>query len=266
VTAGLLELSAAGQGSGASQRPSAAAPWSGWEPGTGATMLVAASHGTASPTGQAAISSLVDAVAAARPDLAVLPAFVDVQAPRVDAVLGAAGEGARIVPLLLSSGFHTRHDLASAAASQRGTTVARALGPDPRLAAVLERRLLEAGARARDQVVLACAGSTDPAGVTDCREMARMLSERLGTKVEPAFVSAAPPAVPEAVERASARRRRRWFPRGRVVVASYLLAPGHFAARVAAVQADVVAQPLLVPGAEVPPELVELVLEHFDRW
>ncbi|GAA3691786.1 hypothetical protein GCM10023081_31610 [Arthrobacter ginkgonis] len=262
--------------------PAAHGAWGGWEPGTTASVLVAASHGTASPAGQDAIAGLVAAVAAARPDLAVVPAFVDVQSPAVDAVLAEADAEARIVPLLLSAGYHTRHDLAGAAAQRPGTTVSRPLGPDPRLAAVLERRLREAGLRRGDRVVLACAGSTDPAGVRDCQAMARMLSERLGTGVEAAYVSAASPTLAEAVARDTAEARpeprslgeslrrslgRAWRSRrpSRTVVATYLLAPGFFASRVAGCGADVVTAPLLVPGAEVPAELVELVLERFDR-
>jgi sirohydrochlorin ferrochelatase len=261
--------------------PAAHGAWGGWEPGTTASVLVAASHGTASPAGQAAIAGLVAAVAAARPEIAVVPAFVDVQSPAVDTVLAEVEAEARIVPLLLSAGYHTRHDLAGAAAQRPGTTVGRPLGPDPRLAAVLERRLRESGLRRGDRVVLACAGSTDLAGVRDCQAMARMLSERLGTGVEAAYVSAASPTLAEAVAReASAPSAPRtlgqalrqslgsgWLSRrpSRTVVATYLLAPGFFASRVAGCGADVVTAPLLVPGAEVPAELVELVLERFDR-
>lgn len=253
------------EASSAPLAPASNSAWGGWEPPVQATTLVAAAHGTNSPAGQAAIAELVSAVAAARPDVPVAASFVDVQEPDVDTVLRASGGQPRIVPLLLSTGFHTRHDLADSAAAAHGTTVSRALGPDPRLAAVLERRLVEAGLRRGDQIILACAGSTDPQGVADCHAMARLLSDRLGTTVETAFVSVATPTVGEAVERAAARSRRRWFARGRVVVSTYLMAPGHFAALVAGNGADVVSQPLLVQGSGVPRELVDLVLERFDR-
>ncbi|MGJ9403939.1 sirohydrochlorin chelatase [Arthrobacter sp. KK5.5] len=264
MTAAMLEKNMLGEAA-APLAPAFNSAWGGWEPLVRATTLVAASHGTKSPAGRAAITELVDAVAAARPDVPVAAAYVDVQTPGVDVVLDACGGSPRIVPLLLSTGFHTRHDLAGSAASAPGTTLSRALGPDPRLATVLQRRLVEAGLRRGDQVILACAGSTDPQGIADCHAMGRLLSDRLGTGVETAFVSAAGPSVPEAVERASSRSRRRWFARGRVVVATYLMAPGHFAAMVAGCGADVVSAPLLVPGTEVPAELVELVLERFDR-
>ncbi|MEE1621556.1 sirohydrochlorin chelatase [Zafaria sp. Z1313] len=245
--------------------PASNAAWSGWEPPVVAGTLVAAAHGTSSPAGRAAVGALVEAVAAARPELSVLPAFVDVQEPDVSTVLRLAGRNPRIVPLLLSAGVHTRRDLAGDAGRFPGATVARALGPDPRIAEVLGQRLEEAGLRRGDHVVLACAGSSDPQGVADCRVMARMLSEHLSRRVEPAFVSAAEPSIASAVERAAERSRRSWFRGGRLVLSSYLLAPGHFAARVAGAGANVVTAPLLAAGRPVPERLVELVLERYTQ-
>ncbi|RZU62564.1 sirohydrochlorin chelatase [Zhihengliuella halotolerans] len=253
----------------ANHSPASNDAWTGWIPPVEAGTLVAASHGTGSPVGQRAIRALVQAVDAARPGLRVAEAFVDVQTPDVPAVLSSAGLRPRIVPLLLSTGYHTRHDLAEAAAGAQGTTVSRALGPDARLADVLALRLKEAGLRKGDQVIMACAGSTDAQGVADCHTMAKLLSQTIGAKVEAAFVSAAEPSVETAVARAQERKQRGWFsPRrraGRVVVSTFLMAPGHFAARVAGSDADVVAQPLLVPGLPVPNELVEIVLERYDQ-
>src|SRR5690242_10478880 len=102
-------------------------------------VLVAASHGTASPVGQSAVAALVDAVAARRPDLDVRAALVDVQQPDPPAVLAAlpTGRNARLVPLLLSAGYHVFVDLTEAAAAVSGARVAPALGPDVRLAGLL---------------------------------------------------------------------------------------------------------------------------------
>ncbi|WP_308190655.1 hypothetical protein [Arthrobacter hankyongi] len=49
------------------------------------------------------------------------------------------------------------------------------------------------------------------------------------------------------------------------MVASYLLAPGYFASLAAGCGADVVARPLLVPDEEPLADLVNLVLDRFDR-
>ena len=125
------------------------------------------------------------------------------------------------------------------------------LGPDPRLAVALADRLREAGRRPGDAVVLAAAGSSDPAAVASVRTQAGLLAAELGSEVTAAFGSAAAPDVPAAVAAARAGGA------DRVAIAPYLLAPGHFADRLAAAGADLVAEPL---GAH--PAVVELVLDR----
>ena len=50
-----------------------------------------------------------------------------------------AGETAVVVPLLLSVGYHVKVDIARAVKSRPGHPRRRAAGPDPRLAALLDR-------------------------------------------------------------------------------------------------------------------------------
>ena len=226
---------------------------------TRAPALLAISHGTSSPSGQTAVAALVAAVASARPDLAVHGGFVDVQQPDVPAVLGALppARDAVIVPLLLSAGYHVHVDLAEDAASAPGTVVGAALGPDDRLVTVLARRLAEAGLTASDVVVLAAAGSTDARAVADCVETARRLGVALARTVTVGFISAARPRIADEISTARAAH-----PGRRVVVASYLLAPGYFADLAAEAGGDVTSGPLLLERATPPAELVELVLER----
>jgi sirohydrochlorin ferrochelatase len=242
-------------------------PWGGMVGTATATALVAASHGTSSPAGQAAIAALVRAVARRRPDLNVVESFVDVQQPDVPTVLAGLQEKARVVPLLLSAGYHVHVDLAEAAGGKPGTTVSGALGPDGRLVRVLARRLQQAGLRRGDRVVLACAGSTDERAVADCEQMAADLAKFIGRPVSTGYISAARPALKDAVaaERAWLEGRGLRGGAGRVVVATYLLAPGYFASLAAGCGADVVARPLLVPDEEPPADLVNLVLGRFGR-
>lgn len=226
--------------------------------------LLAASHGTSDPAGQAAIAALVRAVARQRPHVDVVEAFVDVQQPDVPHVLAGIGQDVRIVPLLLSAGFHVHVDLARSAAARDGTLVAPALGPDRRLAAVLARRLEQAGLRPEDHVILAAAGSTDARAAADCGLMALLLGEAIGRPVRCGFVpatAAAAPALPEAVRSV---RQHLAGEAGRVVVATYLLAPGYFATLAGRCGADVVTMPLLTASEPPAPELVELVLERYD--
>lgn len=220
-------------------------------------VLVAASHGTASPEGQCAVAGLVEAVARRRPDVDVRGAFVDVQQPDPQSVLSELdGRPARLVPLLLSAGYHVFVDLTEAAEGAPGTTVAPALGPDPRLAELLRARLERAGLRDDDVVVLAAAGSSQASAVDDCLAVADDLSRLLGRPVTTGFLSAAEPRLDEAVAAARAEGRR-------VVVATYLLAPGFFADLAGRAGADVVAAPLLLPDEPAAPDLVDIVVERY---
>jgi sirohydrochlorin ferrochelatase len=123
------------------------------------------------------------------------------------------------------------------------------LGPDPRLAVALAERLRDAGHRPGDAVVLAAAGSSDAAAVASVRVQADLLAAEPGKPVTVGFGSAAEPDVAAAVTAARAAGA------DRVAIAPYLLAPGHFADRLADAGADLVAGPL---GAH--PAVVELVL------
>ena len=220
--------------------------------------LIACSHGTSSPDGQAAVAGLVSAVAARRPDLDVRAAFVDVEGPAVTAVLDSLhGTPARVVPLLLSAGYHVYVDLSEAVAAHPEVSLAGALGPDPRLAQLLADRLHEAGLRDDDTVVLAAAGSSDARAVGDCRDLAEALGRLIGRPSPAAYLSAAEPRLDAAVSRAREQG-------GRVVVATYLLAPGFFADLATRSGADVVTPPLLLPGAPAPAPLVDLVLDRYS--
>lgn len=203
--------------------------------------LVACSHGTNSPAGRAAISALVDRVRLLLPDTKVVEAFVDVQEPSVDDVLAecAPENPSVVVPLLLSTGYHTQVDIARAVAAHPGRAVAApALGPHELLGDVLVSRLDEVGFASGDAVVLAAAGSSDPAAEVDVCAMADRLAQRLGTPVTVGFAAGAGPRIDVTVADARARGA------SRVVVASYVLAPGYFADVLARGGAEVATAPL----------------------
>src|SRR5262249_5853340 len=80
----------------------------------------------------------------------------------------------------------------------------------------------EAGVPDGTPVVLAAAGSADPAAADAVRRQAGLLAERLEVQVTPAFGSAGRPRVAEAVAALRAQSGRP------VAGAAYLLAPGHF--------------------------------------
>ncbi|GAA3802850.1 sirohydrochlorin chelatase [Cellulomonas soli] len=222
-------------------------------------VLVGCSHGTDDHAGRAAIASILRDVRAVRPDLDVREAFVDVQQPEVpDVVAGALLDdvaGVVVVPLLLSVGYHVRVDIAEAVAPD-AATAADPLGPDERLVAILHDRLVEAGLRDADTVVLAAAGSSVAAAADAVAAVAAGLAARLGRPVAIGYGAGAHPRVPVAV----AQARLDLAPGGRVVVASYLLAPGFFLDRVREAGADVVAAPL-APD----PRLAAIVLDRYEE-
>ncbi|MEE1617124.1 uroporphyrinogen-III C-methyltransferase [Brachybacterium sp. J153] len=230
-----------------------------------APVLIGCSHGTRSRDGRDVLRALLTRIAAQAPG-PVREAFVDVQAPDVAAVVAAHAELAEmrtreadavqavVVPLLLSVGYHVKDDIGDAVAG-RAATATGPLGPDPRLAEVMAQRLDDAGLRDGDAVVMAGSGTRDPEGVAQVEEAARQLAARLGREVTVGFAYAATPSVADAVTAA----RAGLADGSRVVVASYVLAPGHFHDLVSSAGADVVAAPL---GDH---ELVaEIALERYE--
>jgi sirohydrochlorin ferrochelatase len=223
-----------------------------------APVLVACAHGTRNPTGRRLIAELALAARGLRPGLTTTAAFVDVQPPTVvDVVAGlsAAGRPSVVVPLLLSGGYHVHVDIAGAVARAEHAIAARPLGPDPRLVEVMHDRLVQAGADPRDPltaVVVAAAGSSDPRSVADVENTADQLQRTWAGPVTTGYGSAARPTVPDAV--LAARRAGAT----RVIVASYLLAPGHFHDKLAGTGADAITAPLL------PDERIAAVL--LDRY
>ena len=88
------------------------------------------------------------AAVAARPELAVADAYVDVQEPKVaDVVARLAPEYDEVVavPLLFCGGYHVRVDVAKAVAPHDNARSTGALGPSRLIADLLAQRLREAG-------------------------------------------------------------------------------------------------------------------------
>jgi sirohydrochlorin ferrochelatase len=224
--------------------------------------LAGFAHGTSSPSGQALVAELMDAVATARPDLTVRLGLVDVQEPDIEQTFASLDpqERVAVVPLLLSAGYHVHVDLSRGVAKREGpTALGGALGPDPRLAVILQRRLEQVGFADGDVLVLAVAGSSDARAVADCRTAAGYLAEAMGVEVTLGFLSAAEPRLDVAI--LEARQRH---PRSRVVVGTYLLAPGYFFDLAVAAGGDTIAPPLLAEGEAPPRELVEVILDRYN--
>jgi sirohydrochlorin ferrochelatase len=208
---------------------------------TARPVLLAVAHGTRSAAGQQQIRDLAAAVARRRPGLDVRLAYVDVQEPRIaDVVPGTPA--AVVVPLLLSAGYHVRVDIADAVAGT-GIPVTAPLGPDDALLDSMRRHLPPA-----DAVVLASAGSSDPAWRADIHAIAARLG---GASV--AYAAGSGPQVADVVAGLRERGARR------IAIAAYLLVDGLFHRTLARAGADAVTPPL---GED--PAVVDLVLRRYE--
>jgi sirohydrochlorin ferrochelatase len=238
-------------------------------------VLLAVAHGSRDPAAAEAVLGLTAQVAGLAPGVDVRTAFLELAQPDLTTALAAAVRDAGdvvIVPLLLSAGYHVRHDIAGAAASVAVTTaathvaalatvspgetglaadartggigragrvrVAAPLGPDARLVPALADRLAEAGAPRGTPIVLAAAGSCDPQAVADTQRQAELLAGHLGVPVVAAYLSASQPTVDEAMAVLATRTG------SPVAVATYLLAPGLFYDRLRRSKAAWVSAPL----------------------
>ncbi|MFB0617310.1 sirohydrochlorin chelatase [Streptomyces sp. AGS-58] len=229
--------------------------------------LVLVAHGSRDPRALTTVRALAERVRALRPGLAVHLGHLELNAPLLPETLAALGDTPAgpvvLVPLLLGRGYHVRQDIpAMAAAAPVRARVAAPLGPHPLLARTLHDRLTEAGwpaamdgaARRTSAVILAAAGSRDPDSAADTRGTARLLADRLGVPVLPAYASAAAPTVPAALRALAARGRHR------VAVASYFTAPGRFATQCADRAPWLASAPLGAHEA-----MARLVLHRYDQ-
>ncbi|MET8156922.1 sirohydrochlorin chelatase [Sphaerisporangium sp. NPDC005289] len=235
---------------------------------------MAVAHGSRDPRATATVEALLERVRLARPGLAVHAAYLDHARPSLPEVLASLDE-AVVLPLLLTDAYHTRVDIPAAlreiVVTRPGIRVGQgaALGPHPLLIAALERRLTEVGVEIGSPdtaVVLVSAGSSDPRANAVIAQVAREWARyRDWHSVTPAYASASSPTPEDAVRELlngqglpSGLRRAA----SRVVVAPYLLAPGHFADKVRRTTlragAHTVADPL---GAA--PELLTILLERY---
>jgi sirohydrochlorin ferrochelatase len=266
-------------------RPARLSTTDGSAPAGQTPPLILVAHGSRDPRAAATAEDLADLVRQAAPrrglhGLDVCVAYLGHAAPSPGQVLGALPGGPVVVlPLLLTAAYHSKTDIPAeldAAAARRRSigrtdTLGRGgdppeirygdpLGPHPLLVTALERRLAEAGVPAGDpgtSVVLAAAGSTDPAAWAAITALASRWQRQRGWRdVVPAYASAAAPTPGAAV---SALREAG---AGRVVVATYLLAPGRFAAQVASEARSAGAQAVSgVLGAA--PELADVLLARY---
>jgi sirohydrochlorin ferrochelatase len=255
----------------------------------GQQALVLVAHGSADPRAAAALGELIPLVArrAAERGLCVPAphiAYLGHAAPSVPQVMGALEPDVpvTVLPLLLSAAYHSKTDiprLLARVGAGRRITYGEPLGPHPSLLRALERRLPEAafGNPAETGVVLAAAGSSDPEANATVAHLAAQWQARAGWyAVRAAYASAIGPDPATAVTQLHEAGARR------VVVASYLLAPGLFADRIrdaslaagaVAVSPALLSWPPVATGLSWPPvaagvaspEVADVVLDRYQE-
>ncbi len=233
--------------------------------------LIAVAHGSRDERSSRAVERLFDRVRQLRPELDVRVAYLDhVDPDAEEAVTGLAAEGAGgvvVLPALLTAAYHSRVDLPGVLGRVRGACpwlrvgYGDTLGPHPLLVDAVQRRLTESGVTADPDsaLVLASAGSSDAGANATIVAMANQLGSRgPWREVVPAFASMASPTTGEAVARLRASGAKR------VAVASYLLAPGFFADRVAE-QARTEGAVAVAPALADAPEVARVALQRYDE-
>jgi len=209
--------------------------------------LVTVAHGTRCAAGNEVAGGITSA-AGRLLGLPATAAYVELCSPSLDEVLASSAEPAVVVPLLLSTGHHVRHDLPGSLASAAGpVSLSAHLGPHAALARAQADRLLRGGALPGQPVLMVAAGSRDPGAMADLHAAARLLAETWGGPVSLATLGGLGTPPEELLSRG-------------VAVSPYLLAEGHFADRLrercrpAAIVVDVI-------GPH--PAVVDLVAERF---
>lgn len=195
--------------------------------------LLIVGHGSRDPRGAGEFHELVSQVRDHAP-VPVEGGFIELSRPPIsECVDRLAGEGAceiSAVPLMLLAAGHAKDDIPATLVREKmrhpdlDFHYGRALGIRPELLALMDERIsavVAEGEKEETAVLVVGRGSSDPDANSDLAKMARLFFEgRPYPLVETAFVSLAPPGVPEALERCRRLGARR------VAVFSYFLFTG----------------------------------------
>jgi sirohydrochlorin cobaltochelatase len=195
--------------------------------------LLIVGHGSRDPRGAGEFHELVSLVRDHAP-VPVEGGFIELSRPPIsECVDRLAGEGARevsAVPLMLLAAGHAKDDIPATLVREKMSHpdldfhYGRALGIRPELLALMDERIsavVPEEEKEETAVLVVGRGSSDPDANSDLAKMARLFFEgRPYPLVETAFVSLAPPSVPEALERCKRLGARR------IAVFSYFLFTG----------------------------------------
>lgn len=217
--------------------------------------LVLAAHGTDSAAGREVVERCA-AAAAEQLGVAHVVGYVDVCGPTLGEVL-AETVSPVVVPFFLASGYHVRHDVPSAVAVLPSAVVTPALGVEDEVVHALADRVVEVcpPEGKPDAVVVTAAGSSVRSARAEVAEVAQRLGERLRVPSVTAYLTGPGPRPQDEVIRLRSEGL------ARVVMATHLLAPGHFLERARATAAEVGTVASGALGTH--PGLVDLVVRRY---
>jgi sirohydrochlorin cobaltochelatase len=198
----------------------------------GKPALLIVGHGTRDPRGAEEFHELISLVRQHDPNLPIEGGFIELSRPPIfECVNRLVEDGAReisAIPLMLLAAGHAKDDIPATLVREKTSHpevefhYGRALGIRPELLALMDAKISTViPEKGETAVLIVGRGSSDPDANSDLAKIARLFYEgRPYPMVESAFVSLAPPNVPEALERCKRLGARR------VVVFSYFLFTG----------------------------------------
>jgi sirohydrochlorin cobaltochelatase len=196
--------------------------------------LLVVGHGSRDPRGAQEFHELVSLMRRNNPSLPIEGGFIELSRPPISECVNRLVEdgvrGISAVPLMLLAAGHAKDDIPATLVSEKmihpGVSFhyGRALGIRPELLELMDERISAVVLEEEKEetaVLVVGRGSSDPDANSDLAKIARLFYEgRQYPMVETAFVSLAPPSVPEVLERCEKLGARR------VVVFSYFLFTG----------------------------------------
>lgn len=218
--------------------------------------LVLVAHGSRDPRFGATARRVRNAVASSLPGVEVALSYLDLDEPLVGDVLSRTAADPVVVPMLLSAGYHHKIDLPSIIAQRRPAARQTDVMGTRSLTGALADRLVEAGLRPRDGVILSAVGSPDPDADRTVRLRAIELSTRLNRPVEVVFATKLGPGQ-RAV--ATAVRRLRTGGAHRIALSPYFLSAGLLTERVEAALDALVDDSLVAGPLGTHPDVVDAI-------
>jgi sirohydrochlorin cobaltochelatase len=196
--------------------------------------LLIVGHGSRDPRGAQEFHELVALMRERNAGLPIEGGFIELSRPPisecVERLVGSGSHEISAVPLMLLAAGHAKDDIPATLVREKiehpevNFHYGRALGIRPELLELMDEKIsavVPEDEREETAVLVVGRGSSDPDANADLAKIARLFYEgRPYPMVETAFVSLAPPSVPEVLERCKRLGVRR------VVVFSYFLFTG----------------------------------------